>query len=68
MTATRPRAGELTLRPWTRADREDWLALFSDPEVLRWVGDARVARGRDTAIFERLMALPLGPEQRFAYV
>jgi RimJ/RimL family protein N-acetyltransferase len=68
MTVPELRAGELALRRWTPADREGWLALFSDPEVLRFVGDGRVDRERDAAIFERLMALALGPDERFAFV
>jgi len=68
MTEVRTHAGSLALRRWTQADRAAWLALFADPDVVRWVGDGHVDRERDTAIFERLLALAIGPDQRFAFV
>ncbi len=62
------RAADLTLRRWQRSDRPEWLALFSDPEVLRWVGDGSVDPERDAAVFERLMSAAIGPEERFAFM
>ena len=63
-----PKAGALGLRPWRAEDREAWIALFADPEVLRFVGDGRVDQDRANAIFDRLMSLEIGPQQRFAFV
>ena len=60
--------GALLLRAWTPEDRAAWIALFADPDVLRFVGDGRVDAERDGAIFDRLMALEIGPEQRLAFV
>ena len=62
------RAGALALRPWTRADREAWLALFGDAGVVRWMGDAVADAQRDAVVFERLMSRALGPSERLAFV
>ncbi len=62
------KAGALGLRPWRAEDRGAWLALFGDPEVLRFVGDGSVDQERDNAIFDWLIALEIGPQQRFAFV
>ena len=66
--SARLKAGALGLRPWRAEDRGAWIALLADPEVLRFVGDGRVDEERDNGIFDRLMALEIGPEQRFAFV
>jgi RimJ/RimL family protein N-acetyltransferase len=68
LTPPRERAGALALRPWTSADRAAWLALFGDAAVVRWMGDGVVDPEQDAAVFERLMTLPLGPSERFAFV
>jgi RimJ/RimL family protein N-acetyltransferase len=63
-----PTAGTLELRAWRAEDRGAWIALFADPEVLRFVGDVSVDEERDNGIFDRLMALEIGSQQRFAFV
>lgn len=63
-----PRAGALALRRWTPRDRSVWLALFGDAAVVRFMGDGVVDPEGDAAVFERLMALAIGPTERFAFV
>ncbi len=57
-----------TLRPYAPSDRDAFLALFGDPEVVRWVGDGQVDSERNRRMFEKLKVLEIGSEQRFAFV
>lgn len=68
LSAAGLKAAALDLRPWRAEDRGAWIALFGDPEVLRIVGDGSVDPERDSGIFDWLMALEMGPQQRFAFV
>lgn len=44
----------LTLRPYTPADEDSFVALFQDPEVSRFVGDGPSGESEDRALFGRV--------------
>jgi RimJ/RimL family protein N-acetyltransferase len=45
----------LTLRPWTEADREPFVAIMTDPAVGDWLGGAR-SREQALGDFDRMIA------------
>ncbi|SDD16078.1 GNAT family N-acetyltransferase [Glycomyces harbinensis] len=44
----------LVLEPYVKADEEDFVALFSDPRVARWVGDGPEPEEANRALFGRV--------------
>lgn len=44
----------LLLDPYERGDEEDFVALFQDPQVSRWMGDGPAAENEDRALFGRI--------------
>jgi RimJ/RimL family protein N-acetyltransferase len=56
------------LRDWGPADRRAFVELLTDPEVVRFVGDGTADPVMVEAVFDRAMALELGPTHRFAFV
>ncbi|OBQ50913.1 acetyltransferase [Streptomyces sp. H-KF8] len=48
------RTGRLVLEPYTPEDEEDFVALFQDPRVSRWMGDGPASEAADRALFGRI--------------
>ncbi|MFC9951782.1 GNAT family N-acetyltransferase [Streptomyces prasinus] len=48
------RTGRLVLEPYTPEDEEDFVALFQDPRVSRWMGDGPACEAADRALFGRI--------------
>ena len=44
----------LLLEPYTPADEEDFVALFQDARVSRWMGDGPESEAEDRALFGRI--------------
>ena len=44
----------LLLEPYTPADEEDFVALFQDVRVSRWMGDGPASEAEDRALFGRI--------------
>ncbi|MFD3441024.1 GNAT family N-acetyltransferase [Streptomyces sp. NPDC058685] len=44
----------LVLEPYTPEDEEDFVALFQDAEVSRWMGDGPASEAADRALFGRI--------------
>lgn len=50
------RTDRLRLAPYTPADEEDFVALFQDVAVSRWMGDGPSTEAEDRALFGRLFS------------
>ncbi|MGW3835399.1 GNAT family N-acetyltransferase [Streptomyces microflavus] len=48
------RTGRLLLTPYTPADEEEFVALFQDVSVSRWMGDGPSTESEDRALFGRI--------------
>ncbi|MFI6035866.1 GNAT family N-acetyltransferase [Streptomyces sp. NPDC051315] len=48
------RTERLLLEPYTTEDQEDFVALFQDRQVSRWMGDGPATEAEDRALFGRL--------------
>jgi RimJ/RimL family protein N-acetyltransferase len=48
------RTARLLLDPYRPLDEEDFVALFQDPRVSRWMGDGPVTEAEDRALFGRI--------------
>ncbi|MGK5729453.1 GNAT family N-acetyltransferase [Streptomyces sp. URMC 124] len=48
------RTERLLLAPYTPEDEEDFVALFQDPRVSRWMGDGPAGEDEDRALFGRI--------------
>jgi RimJ/RimL family protein N-acetyltransferase len=48
------RTERLLLEPYTPDDEEDFVALFQDPRVSRWMGDGPASEADDRALFGRI--------------
>ncbi len=59
------RSGLIELRPYTRADEESFVALFRDPEVVRYVGDGLQSEAADRELFHRVFS-QVHPTNKFA--
>ncbi|RFU82602.1 N-acetyltransferase [Streptomyces triticagri] len=46
----------LLLEPYVRADEEDFVALFQDTRVSRWMGDGPDTEAADRALFGRIFS------------
>ncbi|WNI26164.1 GNAT family N-acetyltransferase [Streptomyces sp. ITFR-16] len=46
--------GRLLLEPYVPEDEEDFVALFQDPRVSRWMGDGPDSEAADRALFGRI--------------
>lgn len=57
------RTERLLLEPYTPADEEDFVALFGDDEVSRWMGEGPLGEEGDRALFHRVFAVYA--EERF---
>ncbi|MFJ2780601.1 GNAT family N-acetyltransferase [Kitasatospora sp. NPDC087315] len=53
MTPT-PRTERLLLGPYIPADEEDFVTLFQDTRVSRWMGDGTQSEAEDRALFGRI--------------
>ncbi|MET9551643.1 GNAT family N-acetyltransferase [Streptomyces sp. NPDC006645] len=58
------RGERLTLSPYVRADEDDFVALFQDPRVSRWMGDGPASEAADRALFGRVFT-DVYPANRF---
>ncbi|MFR9673662.1 GNAT family N-acetyltransferase [Streptomyces sp. TR06-5] len=59
------RTERLLLEPYAPADEEDFVALFQDPRVSRWMGDGPQSEEDDRALFGRIFSA-VYPARRFA--
>ncbi|WP_298251494.1 GNAT family N-acetyltransferase [uncultured Arthrobacter sp.] len=59
------RSGPIELRPYTETDEEAFVALFQDPEVVRYVGDGLETEEADRALFHRVFS-EVYPVDKFA--
>ncbi len=59
------RDGLIELRPYTKADEEFFVALFQDPEVVRYVGDGLETEAADRELFHRVFTR-VYPTNKFA--
>ncbi|MEU6082645.1 GNAT family N-acetyltransferase [Streptomyces sp. NPDC047108] len=50
------RTERLLLTPWTPDDEEDFVALFQDTRVSRWMGDGPQSEAEDRALFGRVFS------------
>jgi RimJ/RimL family protein N-acetyltransferase len=50
------RTRRLLLEPYTPADEEDFVALFQDERVSRWLGDGPATEAEDRALFGRVFS------------
>ncbi len=50
------RTARLLLDPYVPADEEDFVALFQDPRVSRWMGEGTAAEHEDRALFGRIFS------------
>ncbi len=50
------RTPRLLLEPYTPADEEDFVALFQDERVSRWMGDGPSPEAADRALFGRIFS------------
>ncbi|MFG2193429.1 GNAT family N-acetyltransferase [Streptomyces sp. NPDC048639] len=50
------RTERLLLTPYTPADEEDFVALFQDTRVSRWMGDGPQSEAEDRALFGRVFS------------
>ncbi|MCM2576909.1 GNAT family N-acetyltransferase [Streptomyces meridianus] len=50
------RTSRLLLTPYTPADEEDFVALFQDERVSRWMGDGPQSEAEDRALFGRVFS------------
>ncbi|MFJ2027289.1 GNAT family N-acetyltransferase [Streptomyces sp. NPDC087897] len=48
------RTDRLLLEPYVPEDEEDFVALFQDTDVSRWMGDGPSTEAEDRALFERV--------------
>lgn len=48
------RTERLLLDPYTPDDEEDFVALFQDPRVSRWMGEGPTSEAEDRALFRRV--------------
>lgn len=58
------RTERLLLNPYVPADEEDFVALFQDPRVSRWMGDGPVPEPETRALFQRVFT-DVYPDNRF---
>lgn len=56
MTPPPPHTERLRLTPYTPADEEDFVRLFQDPRVSRWMGDGPSSEAEDRALFGRIFS------------
>lgn len=57
------RSARLVLEPYTPADEDDFVALFADDRVSRWMGDGPAPEEEHRALFWRVF--PVYEQQRF---
>lgn len=57
------RSQRLLLEPYVPADEEDFVALFADTRVSRWMGDGPASEEEDRALFRKIFTVY--EEQRF---
>lgn len=58
------RTERLTLSPYVPADEDDFVALFQDTRVSRWMGDGTQSEAADRALFGRVLT-DVYPTNRF---
>ncbi|WP_405793486.1 GNAT family N-acetyltransferase [Streptomyces sp. NBC_01506] len=58
------RTERLTLSPYVPADEDDFVALFQDTRVSRWMGDGPQSEAADRALFGRVFT-DVYPSNRF---
>ncbi|WP_405499550.1 GNAT family N-acetyltransferase [Streptomyces niveus] len=58
------RTERLALSPYVRADEDDFVALFQDTRVSRWMGDGPQSEAADRALFGRVFS-EVYPANRF---
>ncbi|WP_406739704.1 GNAT family N-acetyltransferase [Streptomyces atratus] len=56
MTTLALRTARLRLEPYTPADEEDFVALFQDTRVSRWMGEGPQTEAEDRALFGRIFS------------
>ncbi|MFH8519237.1 GNAT family N-acetyltransferase [Streptomyces gelaticus] len=56
MTTFALRTARLCLDPYTPADEEDFVALFQDNRVSRWMGEGPQTEAEDRALFGRIFS------------
>ncbi|MGW2182158.1 GNAT family N-acetyltransferase [Streptomyces sp. NPDC001732] len=56
MTASALNTARLRLEPYTPGDEEDFVALFQDVRVSRWMGDGPSTEAEDRALFGRIFS------------
>ena len=65
--ATRLETPRLVLRTYETRDVEPWIAMFSDPEVTRFIGPSSQALPRTAETFRAQMAMRLELEEELGY-
>jgi RimJ/RimL family protein N-acetyltransferase len=56
MTPPTLHTARLRLEPYAPADEDDFVALFQDTRVSRWMGDGPAAEAEDRALFGRIFS------------
>ncbi|MCX4868817.1 GNAT family N-acetyltransferase [Streptomyces sp. NBC_00257] len=56
MTTPALHTARLRLAPYTPGDEEDFVALFQDPLVSRWMGEGTQSEAEDRALFGRVFS------------
>ncbi|MER8089109.1 GNAT family N-acetyltransferase [Streptomyces sp. NPDC058316] len=56
MTTPTLHTGRLRLEPYVPADEDDFVALFQDSRVSRWMGDGPQTEAEDRALFGRIFS------------
>ncbi|MEU6485219.1 GNAT family N-acetyltransferase [Streptomyces sp. NPDC046887] len=56
MTTSTLHSARLTLEPYVPGDEEDFVALFQDERVSRWMGDGPATEAEDRALFWRVFS------------
>ncbi|MFD7531825.1 GNAT family N-acetyltransferase [Streptomyces sp. NPDC059849] len=56
MTTPALHTARLRLAPYTPGDEEDFVALFQDPLVSRWMGEGTQSEAEDRALFGRIFS------------
>lgn len=57
MTSPALRTERLTVSPYTPADEDQFVALFQDERVSRWMGEGLSPEAEDRALFQRIFAV-----------
>lgn len=56
MTTPALHTARLRLEPYTPSDEEDFVALFQDARVSRWMGEGPATEAEDRALFGRIFS------------